>query len=86
MLPSAAQAIRSNCRKLFVPSLHLWYRPIAPTASTNHMWVVQIGLSERGLEELGDVDRIQPLQRLTDVVKTNESLVELGWSGYAISS
>lgn len=59
MLPSVS-------RRYFAPALNLWYRAVTkPQAATldSASWCVQVGITERGLDDLGDVTSV--LQALT---------------------
>lgn len=76
-------------RRLFDPSGHLWLRAIKSSASklVRHTWTVEIGLSPRGLADIGDVTAIKAVQtNIGWLTKEGDSLVVIDWDAHIISS
>lgn len=52
------RAFKSGTKKLISPSFHQWFRPqLIPTAM-KVQWVVDIGITDRGLDDIGDINAI----------------------------
>jgi hypothetical protein len=71
MLPRVSQ-------RYFAPALNLWYRAVArPQAATPNSasWCVQVGITERGLDDLGDVTSVLQIPALNknDSTSNNHS-------------
>jgi hypothetical protein len=70
-------------RKLFFPRLHLWYRPL-PLLATQR-WTVQIGVTDRCLQDLGDVQKIYSGLSTLQAVSKGDTVLSLDWDGYRIT-
>ena len=70
-------------RKLFLPRLHLWYRPLP--ALTTQQWTVQIGITDRCLQDLGDVQKIYSDFHTLQPISNGETVLSLDWDGYSIT-
>lgn len=80
-------------RRLFHPSAHLWLRATkeaAKIASTRHPWMVEIGLSERGLADIGDITSLTAVQvqkeRSGWFARAGDKLVVIDWDAHSITS
>jgi hypothetical protein len=80
MLPNS---ICRGGRKLFLPQLHLWYRPV-PSKLTN-LWTVEIGLTDRCLQDLGDIQRLYSDYLVGKPVTNGKAILRLDWDGYMIT-
>jgi glycine cleavage system H lipoate-binding protein len=68
-------------RRYFAPALNLWYRAVAkPQAATSNSasWCVQVGITERGLDDLGDVTSVLQIHALNNNKKDNTSNNHIG--------
>jgi hypothetical protein len=72
-------------RQLYLPSLHLWYRPIGKAASSS-AFRVEIGLTDRGLQDLGDINTIARMKKVDDTVEKGDNLLSMDWDGHFITS
>jgi hypothetical protein len=91
MLPSVS-------RRYFAPALNLWYRAVArPQVATSDSasWCVQVGITERGLDDLGDVTSVLQAhvfnntklqQNPSASVVAGQDLIRIHWEGYAQTS
>jgi glycine cleavage system H lipoate-binding protein len=76
-------------RRYFAPALNLWYRAVArPQVATSDSasWCVQVGITERGLDDLGDVTLVQqaaPAFNDSTRVVAGQDLIRIHWEGYA---
>lgn len=73
-------------RKLCSPSQHLWIRArntYACSQSQEKKHVLEIGLTQRGVEEIGDVQSIRLEQNST--VRQGDELLRISWEGQKIS-
>ena len=88
-------ALTSYGKRLFVPALHLWYRPVqrkmqegsGRSLETTHTWTVQVGITDRGLDDIGDITSVKPA--IPDVgteLKRGDDLVNIEWDGHAITA
>jgi glycine cleavage system H lipoate-binding protein len=60
--PRAMSPLQLSSQKLFLPSRHMWLRIIeAPLSShlSKMPWMIDVGLTERGLDDIGDITSIQ---------------------------
>mmetsp|Transcript_23529 Transcript_23529/g.33003 ORF Transcript_23529/g.33003 Transcript_23529/m.33003 type:complete len:180 (-) Transcript_23529:240-779(-) len=86
-------------RRLFVPAMHIWYRPLRHKVQEGarkrnldpaHTWIVQIGITDRGLDDIGDVSSVKPAItdaiRLGTELKTGDDLVNIEWDGHVITA
>lgn len=81
-------------RKLFYPSRHLWLRAKKQTSdavsSSKHPWIVEIGLSARGVADIGDVTAVAPASNPKKqgswFVQAGEKLVAIDWEAHKITS
>ena len=62
-------------------------------SSISHTWlqycndnIARIGITSRGLEDIGSVDYIMPLLKPRDLITTNTPFIEIGWTAYQIST
>ena len=84
--PSAASSLIAKvASKLYVPSRHLWYRPCNPSSDWKS-WLVEVGLTDRGLQDLGDVESIQLVKRVDDSVHVNQEVLKIHWDGHIITA
>jgi hypothetical protein len=96
MLPSVS-------RRYFAPALNLWYRAVArPQVATSDSaaWCVQVGITERGLDDIGDVTSViqahafnitnnnnNKLQKNPSAsIVAGQDLIRIHWEGYAQTS
>jgi hypothetical protein len=91
MLPSVS-------RRYFAPALNLWYRAVARPQVANSdsaAWCVQVGITERGLDDLGDVTSVlqapafnntKLYQNPSASVVAGQDLIRIHWEGYAQTS
>lgn len=79
--------------KLFSPSTHVWIAA-EPAPSSDHSatesspserWHVTLGLTERGYEEIGDVEGVRVLSPTTTVSAVGQDLVGISWHGHRIT-
>jgi hypothetical protein len=79
-------ALTTKCARFFHPSKHLWFRPIpVPSAASVRL---EIGLTERGMEDIGDITSIQSMistNGSTNIVKGQE-LLQIHYDGHSITS
>ncbi|KAL3925978.1 MAG: hypothetical protein SGILL_000025 [Bacillariaceae sp.] len=88
---AAASATSKLLRKVFHPTRHLWLETVAQTPS--HRWL-KIGLTERGIEDIGDVTSVQSTvlsqqDRQNDKdfqVKRGQELLQIHFEGHAITA
>jgi hypothetical protein len=92
-------------RQLYVPALHLWYRPVPPellppniysngpssssllsTTSNNSTWTVEIGMTDRGISELGEISGIQQHKSIRDTVRQGDEVLSLAWGYHVIKT
>lgn len=86
-------------RKLYVPGKHLWLRATkqnVPAANTlqKSPWLVDVGLSVRGLEDIGDVSEMRSTYATTKSNKSTEEwnakagddLLIIDWDAHKITS
>eukprot|EP00979_Chaetoceros_neogracilis_P002569 scaffold435_cov275-Chaetoceros_neogracile.AAC.21 len=60
--PRAMSPLQLSSQKLFLPSRHMWLRILeAPLSShlSRMPWMINVGLTERGLDDIGDITSIQ---------------------------
>jgi len=77
-------SIPKASRRYFSPALNLWYRAVVAKP-----WRVQIGLTERGLDDLGDIVAVRQAEimghrrNLSAVAKVSagEDLIHVHWEG-----
>lgn len=62
-------------------------------SSITHTWlqhsngnIAHIGITSRGLEDIGSIDRIIPLVKTGDTIMQNRPFIEIGWTAYRIST
>jgi hypothetical protein len=95
MLPSVS-------RRYFAPALNLWYRAVTrPQLATSDSasWCVQVGITARGLDDLGDVTSVLQAQAFKNttnneitsknpsaIVVAGQDLIQIHWEGYAQTS
>jgi hypothetical protein len=91
-------------RRYFAPALNLWYRAVTrPQLATSNAasWCVQVGITERGLDDLGDVTSVLQAhafknnntttnsalqQNPSAIVFAGQDLIRIHWEGYAQTS
>jgi hypothetical protein len=91
-------------RQLYVPALHLWYRPVPPIIyssgpsaasinnnnnnnnNNNSMWTVEIGMTDRGISELGEISGIQQQKSIRDTVRQGDEVLALDWDYHVIKT
>jgi hypothetical protein len=80
-------AIREGGRKLFTPHIHQWYRPIclSNTNTGSMFWTVEIGLTDRCLQDLGDIQKMYSEFALNKNVSKDDTVLSLDWDGYKIT-
>lgn len=96
---AAAAASTTKClRRLFSPSQHLWVDSsnssstfVAGLSGRRRRRLLQIGLTERGMEDIGDVTMIQlsflqQQQQKPMVVARGHPLVTIHFEGHSITS
>jgi glycine cleavage system H lipoate-binding protein len=76
-----------NARRFFAPAQHLWFRTLqqdstTSTSSLPQLWHVQIGMTERGLDHLGDITAVNIVQPERKEKSAGEDLLHLNWEGY----
>ena len=64
---------------LFCARTHTWLQRCGGN-------VARLGLTARGLEDVGSIDRIMPLVEAGDRVDRNTPLVEIEWAAYRIGA
>lgn len=75
-------------RKLVSPSQHLWIRArdtFMCSKSGEKTHVLEMGLTHRGVEDIGDVQSISLLQPDSQVRK-GQDLLRVSWEGHAITA
>lgn len=85
-------------RQLYVPALHLWYRPVPPiiysssgpssvvVATAPLLWTVEIGMTDRGISELGEISGIHPKKSIHDPVRQGNEVLALDWDYHVIKT
>ncbi len=76
--------------KLFLRN-HLWVRLIASKhpRETKHLWKVDVGITERGLDEIGDVTLVEKtIAKPQNNIKLNygDEVLTINWDAHYISS
>jgi hypothetical protein len=79
----AASTVAKQALRMFHPSRHLWIDTVSKTLSHRHL---QIGLTERGLEDIGDVTSIQCLIEKGRSVTRGQELLQIHYEGHSITS
>ena len=69
----------SNTDMLFSIRTHTWLQRCGGN-------IARLGLTSRGLEEVGSIDHIIPLVKTGVPVNKNTPIVEIGWTAYQISA
>ena len=77
----AAATSKAMFTRVFHPSRHLWLETVSQTAS--HRWI-KIGLTERGLQEVGDVTKL--VFHSDTKVATGQELLQIHFEGHSITS
>jgi glycine cleavage system H lipoate-binding protein len=78
-------ALRNGLR-LFHPSRHIWFRASPQSAGTaNHALHLEIGLTKRGLDDVGDMTLMRSMVSGNNVSK-GDSLLQIEWEGHGITS
>ena len=85
-----------RCRRYFHPTEHVWFRPVAAPASTEtvrHLLELEMGLTQRGLEDVGDVTAMKALITTSNhhrqhhhSVSQHDDLAIIEWEGFTRSS
>jgi len=84
----ASNILQRASKRYFAPAQHLWYRTVQKDKVT---WRVQIGMTNKGLENIGDVTAVELVKddlrkawmaSKNATVKAGEELVTLQWEGY----
>jgi hypothetical protein len=77
-------------KKLFLPSRHLWIRPSRTTndmlSSSATQLHLEIGITDRGWEDLGDITAISSQYHVHNTIKQGDCLLTLDWDGHRIST
>ena len=78
-------------RRFFHPSGHLWLRVSAAASfPTQHPWLVEIGISARGLADIGDVTSITAHRDRNETsgwfARAGDNLVTIDWDAHIITS
>ena len=85
-------------RKFFHPAQHLWLRANKLSAASHaYSWQVEVGLTQRGLQDIGDISKVmynqslsrQSHNRKTDLgwkAQTGDPLLSIEWECHSISS
>ena len=62
-------------------------------SSISHTWlqhcngnIARIGITSRGLEDIGSIDDIIPLVKTGGIIMQNRPFIEIGWTAYRIST
>jgi glycine cleavage system H lipoate-binding protein len=92
----------SKGRRFISLKHHLWYRPVSPassrppsniivtpdqnSANTSKAWSVEIGLTSRGLEDIGDVLTVTEICSKGSIVEAGSPILKLDWDGHLITS
>ena len=71
-------------RQLYLPSRHLWYRPVESGIASACR--IEIGITDRGLQDLGDISHITRRKRVHDTVEKGENLLSVDWDGHRITT
>lgn len=85
-------ALATKCSRLFHPVCHLWLRAIPMhNASTSSAALVrlEIGLTERGVEDIGDVTSIQPMVATVNcnrsTIAKGQEILQIHYEGHCIT-
>eukprot|EP00527_Entomoneis_sp_CCMP2396_P007182 CAMPEP_0198144422 /NCGR_PEP_ID=MMETSP1443-20131203/15577_1 /TAXON_ID=186043 /ORGANISM="Entomoneis sp., Strain CCMP2396" /LENGTH=230 /DNA_ID=CAMNT_0043807813 /DNA_START=18 /DNA_END=707 /DNA_ORIENTATION=+ len=82
-------ALRNGFR-LFHPSRHIWFRASPPSGSAGaakNALQLEIGLTKRGLDDVGDVTLMRSMISSSDNnVSKGDSLLQIEWEGHSITS
>jgi glycine cleavage system H lipoate-binding protein len=73
-------------RQLYLPALHLWYRPTMSESVLSSACRIEIGMTNRGLEDLGDISHITKRKRMHDTVEKGDNLLSMDWDGHRITT
>jgi hypothetical protein len=65
-------------RQLYVPALHLWYRPVRSLASATS-WSVDIGMTDHGLTELGQISSMKRNKFRNEDVNVGDEVLSIHW-------
>lgn len=80
----------------FAPQQHIWLRcsPLRTTATPSSLsssssslvdeplWRVRFGLTEQGMDRLGDVTKLTSLEKINSRVQQGQDLLQVHWEGY----
>lgn len=87
--PMAVFTIAHKCFRMFYPSRHLWFDTISKTSASTHRRRrrVQMGLTQRGLDDIGDVVSItQPSHDQSNIITKGQELLRIHFEGHFITS
>ncbi|KAG7367271.1 hypothetical protein IV203_029942 [Nitzschia inconspicua] len=79
----ATSTVAKRCFRMICPSRHVWIEMISK--SSTHRWV-QIGLTERGIEDIGDVSSIQSFIHPGQCITRGQEIVKIHFEGHAITA
>ncbi|CAB9507074.1 expressed unknown protein [Seminavis robusta] len=83
--------IATTGRKLFFPNSHLWLRARKELLQAARLsWLVDVGLTQRKLDDIGDVSSVNtlvPQERVNRdcFVQAGQNIMEIQWDGLTIS-
>jgi hypothetical protein len=82
---STMALLTKKCFRMFLPAQHLWIETIS--SSHSHRWL-RIGLTQRGLEDIGDITSIQPSisAKTGGFVDRGQDLMRINFDGHSITS
>ncbi len=79
----------SKIRTLYHPLNHIWLRAKEPLRKTSTKGassrILELGLTERGLEDIGDVTSLQQSSTLSSL-KRGDELIQIHFDGHSITS
>jgi hypothetical protein len=90
-MASAAAATRSAgnvLRRYFHPKDHVWFRPVFARENkpaNKHYCHIEMGLTQRGLDDIGDVTAMKAQVSNHHDVSKNEDLATIEWEGFTRS-
>jgi hypothetical protein len=74
--------------RFFHPVQHLWLRatPLIQSGTTHQSYSLEIGLTQRGLDDIGDLTLMKPLVSRAAAIHPGHKLLNLEWEGHSITS
>ena len=91
MLLATRRLCTAGQRELYSPAHHLWVRLRRDSAARGGLapprsaWQLHVGLTDRGMDEIGSVTGLTRLCELGKPVAAGDALLSISWEGHKIS-